>query len=218
MIEKILEEMLVVMLAKRNDGTWRMFVEYRALNQKIIKDKYHIPLIDKLLDKLQGSVIFSKLDLRSGYHQTRMSEANMHKTIFKTHIGHYEYLVMPFGLTNGPTTFQSLMNELFKPFLRKFCANLFYGILVYSSIWSKYLQHDRQVLQVLLDNQLFAKLSKCQFGVKEVHYLGHIVSPDGVAVDQSKVQAVKEWPTPKTLKALRGFPGLTGCYRRFIRG
>ena len=146
-------------------------------------------MTDELLDDLHGSAIFTKLDLRNGYHQIRMSEANIHKTIFKTQSGHYECLVIPFMLSTAPATFHALMNKLFKPYLRKFVL-IFYGILVYSVNLQEHLQHVKIVLQVLLDNLLYAKKSKCMFGVSEVEYLGQIVSSSQVAIDQGKIQAV----------------------------
>ncbi|CAM8924213.1 unnamed protein product [Rhodiola kirilowii] len=230
-IEKLVQEMLSkghiqyssspyaspVVLVKKKDGSWRLCVDYRGLNQLTIKDKYPIPLLEDLLDELGGSQYFTKLDLRAGFHQIRMATQDVYKTAFKTHSGHYEYLVMPFGLTNAPCTFQGLMNHLFRNVARKFLLVFFDDILVYSPSWSVHLQHLESVFIILRQHQLYLKKSKCTFGANRIEYLGHIICAEGVSTDPNKIQAVKDWPVPRNQQHLRSFLGLANYYRRFIK-
>ena len=205
------------LLIKKRNGTWRFCIDYRALNDKTVKDKFSIPVAEELFDELRGAKFFTKLDMRSGYHQVRMHPEAVHKTEFRTHQGLFEFLVMPFGLTNASATFQAFMNDVLFPFLRRFVLVFFDDILIYSSSWSEHLRHVRTVLQTLQDHQLRLKRSKCEFGLSSISYLGHVISSAGVAMDRSKIQAVLDWPLPKNACAVRGFLGLAGYYRRFIR-
>lgn len=205
------------LLVKKKDSNWRFCTDYRAFNVATIKDQFLIPTVEDMLDELYGASYFTKLALRSGYHQVRVNPTDIPKTAFQTHNGHYEYLVMPFGLCNAPSTFQAIMNSIFRPHLRKFILVFFDDILVYSPTWDTHLVHVKQTLAILRQHQFFVKASKCVFGQQELEYLGHIVTNQGVKVDGSKVVAMVGWPRPSNILALRGFLGLTGYYWKFVR-
>jgi hypothetical protein len=194
-----------------------MCPDFHALKKLTIKDKFSIPVIDDLLDELSGALFFTKLDLHSSYHQICMKEEDIPKMAFRTHEGHYEFLVMPFGLCNAPSTFQSLMNHVFHPFLHHFVLVFFDDILIYRKTWIDHLTHVAQVLHLLSQHQPFLKQSKCAFGASKVEYLGHLVGKDGVRVDPKKIESMQDWPHPKTLKILRGFLVLIGHYRKFVK-
>jgi hypothetical protein len=206
-----------VLLVRKKDGTWRFCVDYRWLNGLTIKNKYPMPIVDELLDELAGSKWFTKIDLRAGYHQIRLVPADEHKTAFKTHLGLYEFRVMPFGLTNAPATFQATMNSIFAHLMRKCVLVFMDDILIYSATLSDHVAHLQQVFSILQQHQLSIKQSKCSFAQQKLEYLGHIISGQGVSTDPGKVQAVQQWPTPTNTKQVRGFLGLTGYYRKFIK-
>ena len=207
-----------VLFVKKKDGTLRLCVDYRQLNKLTVKNKYLLPRIDDLFDQLKGASIFSKIDLRSGYHQLKIKDADVHKTAFRTRYGHYEFLVMPFGLTNAPAAFMDLMNRVFRPYVDQFVVVFIDDILVYSKDRESHDTHLRVVLEILRKEQLYAKLSKCEFWLTEVSFLGHIVSKEGIQVDPKKIEVVVEWKPPRNVTEVRSFLGLAGYYRRFVKG
>jgi hypothetical protein len=202
-----------VLFVQKKDGSQRMCVDYRSLNDVTIKNKYSLPRIDDLFDQMRGARVFSKIDLRSGYHQMKIRPSDIPKMAFSTRYGLYEFTVMSFGLTNAPAYFMNLMNKVFMEYLDKFVVVFFDDILIYSRNDSEHEEHLQMVLQKLWDNQLYAKFTKCDFWLDEVHFLGHIISKGGIAVDPAKVTTINDWKIPSTVSEIWSFLGLTGYYR-----
>ena len=203
---------------EKKDGTQRMCVDYRLLNDVTIKNKYPFPHIEDLFDQMRGAKVFSKIDLRSGYHQMKIRLSDIPKTAFTTRYGLYEYTVMSFGLTNAHAYFMYLMNKVFMEYLDKFIVVFIDDILIYSKNEEEHEEHLRLVLQKLREHQLYAKFSKCDFWLKEVSFLGHVITDGGISVDPGKVNDVLKWEPPQTVKEIRSFLGLAGYYRQFIEG
>ncbi|GJR65989.1 putative reverse transcriptase domain-containing protein [Tanacetum coccineum] len=207
-----------VLFVKKKDGSFRMCIDYRELNKLTVKNRYPLPRIDDLFDQLQGSSIYSKIDLRSGYHQLRVREEDIPKTAFRTRYGHYEFQVMPFGLTNAPAVFMDLMNRVCKPYLDKFVIVFIDDILIYSKNKKEHEEHLKAILELLKKEELYAKFSKCEFWIPKVQFLGHVIDCQGIHVDPAKIESIKDWASPKTPTEIRQFLGLAGYYRRFIEG
>jgi hypothetical protein len=179
-----------ILFVKKKDGSMRMCIDYRELNKVTIKNRYPLPRIDDLFDQLQGAAWFSKIDLRSGYHQMKVREEDVHKTAFRTRYGHYEFVVMPFGLTNAPAAFMDLMNRVCRPMLDKSVIVFIDDILIYSKTEQEHVKHLHEVLDVLRNEELYAKFSKCDFWLREVQFLGHLINQEGIKVDPGKIDAV----------------------------
>jgi hypothetical protein len=201
------------LFVKKKDQSLRQYVDYRPLNVITIKNKYPLPRINILFDQLAGAKVFSKVDLHSSYHQIKIRLEDIPKTAFSTRYGLFKYLVMSFGLTNAPAHFMYLMNSVFMPELDKFIVVFIDDILVYSKNEEEHALHLRVILQRLQDHQLYAKFSKYTFWLKEVPFLGHIISVEGIAVDPSKVQEVLDWKSPKSVTQIHSFLRLVGYYR-----
>jgi hypothetical protein len=206
-----------VLFVHKKDGTLRMCVDYRAFNKATVKNRYPLPRIDDLFDRISGAKVFSIIDLRSGYYQIRIAEGDEKKTAYRTRYGSYEFLVMPFGLTNAPATFCTLMNDIFHEWLDDFVVVYIDDILIYNSSMEEHAEHLRKVFQRLRENKLYAKLEKCEFGVTEVDFLGHRITQEGLTMDDHKVKAILDWEPPKSVPALRSFLGLASYYRKFIK-
>jgi hypothetical protein len=207
-----------IIFVDKRDGGRRMCGDFRNLNNVTIKNKYPLPRIQDLFDQVHGAGVFSKIDLRSGYHQIKIKPEDVPKTAFVSRYGHHEYLVVPFGLTNAPAIFMNLMNKIFMPYLDKFVIVFIDDILIYSKNKEDHAKHLRIALQVLREHQLYAKFSKCEFWLDQVEFLGHVISKEGIAINPSKVQSVLDWQAPTNVKEIRGFLGMAEYYRRFIEG
>jgi hypothetical protein len=205
-----------ILLVKKSDVSWRFCIDYRALNENTVKDKFPIPIMEELHDELWGTQFFTMLNLCSGYHQVPMHPDDLSITAFWARQGLFEFLFMPFGLTNVPTVFQALMKEVLRLFLHCFVLVFFDDILIHNKSWFEHLQHDCLVLCVLQEHK-FIKRSKCSFGCSVVAYLGHVISADSMATDLQKVRTVLDWPVPESVCAVQAFLGLAGYYLRFIR-
>jgi hypothetical protein len=202
-----------VLFVEKKDGTRRMCIDYRALNEVTIKNKYPLPRIEDLFDQLRGANVFSKIDLRSGYHQLRIRPSDILKTTFITMYGLYEFTVMSFGLTNAPAFFMNLMNNVFMDYLDRFVVVFIDDILICSQSEEEHADHLRMILQRLREHQLYAKLSKCEFWIDEVLFLGHIINKEGLVVDPKKVTDILNWKAPTHARGIKSFIGMAGYYR-----
>ncbi|MCO5549888.1 hypothetical protein L7F22_003362 [Adiantum nelumboides] len=192
-----------------------MYVDYRALNRITIKNRFPVPRVEDLFDKLQGSTYFSRIDLKRGYHQIRIVDEDIVKTAFRTSFGLYEYLVMPFGLTNALATFNRMMERIFRPH-RNFTRVFFDDVIIYSKTIEEHKEHLKVIFQALRDNKLYVNQKKSEFFLQEIQYLGHIISKNGIRMDPAKLEVIKDWPNPRNLHEVRSFIGMCVYYRRFI--
>ena len=207
----------IALIVRKKDGTPRVVIDYRALNEVTIKNKYPLPLMSEMFDRVHGAKFFSKIDLRSGFHQIRLAEEDCEKTAFRTRYGSYEYTVLPMGLCNAPGTFMQLMNDTFREFLDKCVLVFLDDILIFSKTREQHERDVRAVLERLRREKLYAKLSKCEFFKEEVEFLGHRIGAKGLAVSPDKIDAVRDWPPPRNVKDVQSFLGLAGFYRRFVK-
>ena len=206
-----------MLFVKKKDGTLWLCVDYRQLNKMTVKNKYPLLIIDVLFDQMKGAGVFSKIDLHSGYHQLRIKDAYVNKTTFRTWYGHYEFLIMMFGLTNAPAAFMDLMNRVFRPFLDWFIVVFIDDILVYLKDWEDHDMHLRLVLETLRKEKSDEKISKCEFRLKEVSFLGNIISEERIRVDPRKIEVILEWKPPRSVTEVHSFLGLVSHYRRFVK-
>lgn len=206
-----------ILFVKKADGSLRVCVDYRGLNEVTIKNRYPLPRIDEMLDRLVGSKLYTKIDLRDAYHRIRIKRGDEWKTAFRTRYGHFEYLVMPFGLTNAPATFQSYIHDALKGLVDDFVIVYLDDILIFSKSPEEHEKHVKQVLQRLKDYRLFAKASKCSFHQQRVKFLGYVIDEHGTSMDTERTEVIANWPEPKSVRDIQVFLGFTGFFRKFIR-
>ncbi|GJW04366.1 putative reverse transcriptase domain-containing protein [Tanacetum coccineum] len=207
-----------VLFVKNKDGSFRMCIDYWELIKLTVKNRYPLPRIDDLFDQIQGSSVYSKIDLRSGYHQLRVWEKDIPKTAFRTRYGHYEFQVILFGLTNAPAVFMDLMKRVCQPYLDKFMIVFIDDILIYSKSKQDHEEHLKLILKLLKKEQLYAKFSKCKFWIPKVQFSGHVIDSQCIHVDPAKIESIKDWASIKTAIEIHQFLGIPGYYRRFIEG
>ncbi|GBG64090.1 hypothetical protein CBR_g40539 [Chara braunii] len=206
-----------VLFIPKKEGTLRMCIDYRGLNAITVKNREPLPRIDDLLDTVQGCRYFSKIDLKSGYHQIAIRPEDQHKTAFQTRYGLYEFVVMPFGLCNAPGTFQHAMNRIFHDYLDKFVIMYLNDILIFSKTVEEHVAHLDKVISLLRQHKFKINGEKCEFGRTRVLYLGHEISAEGLKPDDAKVANIRDWPHPQSVTEMRSFLGMTGYYRTFVK-
>src|SRR5439155_16134980 len=194
-----------VLFVKKPDGSLRLCVDYRALNNITIKNRYPLPLISEMLDRFKGAKYFTKLDVREAFNRLRIKHGDEFKTAFHTRYGHFEYLVMPFGLCNAPGSFQAYINDVIREFLDKFAVAYLDDILIYSDSLEEHILHVRQVLKKLLEHGLFVKLEKCEFHVQKISFLGFVISPEGISMDPARISTISDWPVPHSFLDFKFF-------------
>jgi hypothetical protein len=226
-VAKLLQDQLIqvstspfaspILLVKKKTGEWRLCVDFRKLNAYTIKNKFPFPIIEELFEELLGAKWFTTLDLRFGFHQILVDKEDQYKIAFQTHFGLFEYKVMPYDLTGAPATFQAIMNHILALLLRKCVVVFIDDILIYSKSYDEHVQNVHMVFDLLREHQFKVRLSKCSFAQQQLKYIGHIISAEGVGTDPEKIKDVQDWPVPTTVKEVRGFLGLAGYYRRFVK-
>ena len=206
-----------ILFVPKPDGSMRLCVDYRQLNKLTIANKYPLPLMTELSDPVAGATIFTKMDLKDGYHLLQIKEGDEWKTAFRTRYGHYEYKVMPFGLVNAPATFQAMMNTILRKFLHHGMVVYLEDILIYSNNEEGHIELVKKVLAQLEDYDLAVSTTKSVFHVKEVEFLGYIVAVNGVTMSERQVQSIKDWKHPRSVKEVQILFGFANFYRRFIK-